>query len=159
MNSLQHDIRSLLKNPSSIKNINRDERFLSVSFMHLRIIVSAIVFLVSTRISISRKPRQKFRRIMSLAEFPTESHRRRRSRCAFLFRSKDFLSGWRIWNCNAIGPHSHSRASDIRASFILLVGPAVIWSATLKFWRISLPVRPAPRDSDVTRLLSVTKSS
>lgn len=74
---------------------------------------------------------------MSLAradEFPTEFPPRR-SRCSLLFRPKDFLSEWRMDEIATLLDRAHARASasDIRASFILLVGPAVIWPATLKF--------------------------
>jgi len=66
-------------------------------------------------------------------------------------------------------------ASDIRASFILLVRRAVIWPATLNFDESPFSPSPPPRphalpdpfagvrllarDSDITGLLSVTKSS
>jgi len=159
MNLLPHDIRSFLINLSSIKNINCDE-LLSVSLVHFRIIGSTIILLVDEDFNFeeaaTKIPSNYVARGISdrfLIVVIVVGHV---ARFCFARRISSRDGGYEIAT-----PLDRTRAPTCRISGHLLFCLSAPLLSGLLRWNFdeSLPVRSVPRDSDVTRLLSVTKSS
>lgn len=85
---------------------------------------------------------------------------RRRSRCSLLFRPKDFLSEWRTDEIATLLDRARARAGVGYPGVFYFACRPRCYLARYAEILTNLP-RPSgsSRDSDVTRLLSVTKSS